>query len=216
MNSVTLYKNFDVDNLQFGDAVKNKSGGNQVFMTFPEKKKIYLQTPVMSAPFGISEYAVEGSNTVKYSLDLSFKGHEDDPKIYGFMKMVEEFDEHMIRVGVDRSKEWFGKQMSSDVVRELYRPLLKKAKDPEKYAPTFKTKIRTSLQNNDFILNAFHNKEPFDLNDFKIGSKVRLIMEFAPVWFVNKQFGVTPCISQLDLVEAPSSTLNGFSFEDEE
>jgi hypothetical protein len=72
------------------------------------------------------------------------------------------------------------------------------------------------VQNNDFLLSAYHNQESFDLNDLKIGSKVRVIMEFAPVWFVNKQFGVTPCISQLDLVEEPTKTLNGFAFEEDE
>jgi len=45
---------------------------------------------------------------------------------------------------------------------------------------------------------------------------VRCILEFAPVWFVNKQFGVSPCVAQLDLVELPNNALNGFSFEEDD
>lgn len=218
MNAVTLYKNFDADNLVFGPTLKNKAGGNQVYVTYADKKKIYLQTPVMSAPFGLSEYAVEGSNTVKYSLDMSFKGHEEDPKIHTFMNAVRSIDEHMIRVGVERSKEWFGKPMSDAVVRELYRPLCKESKDPEKYAPTMKMKLRTSLSNpNEFVCAAYHQLEAFDIHEIKPGSKVRCILEFAPVWFVNKQFGVSPCVAQLDLVELPNNApLNGFSFEEDD
>jgi len=214
MSSVIVYKNFTVNNLMFGETVKNKSGGNQVFVTYPDKKKIYIQTPIMTVPFGVSEYAVEGTNTVKYSLDLSFKGSEEDPKINSFLKVVKELDEFMVKTGVERSVEWFGKSMSYDVVNELYRPLLKPSKEPEKYAPTFKTKIRSN-QSNEFMLTAFSNKEHFDMNEFVTGSKVRLIFEFAPIWFVNKQFGLTPCISQLDVSETPAKTLDGFSFEED-
>jgi hypothetical protein len=198
-----------------GEPVKNKSGGNQVFMTFVNKQKIYVQTPIMNTPFGVSEYAIEGTNTVKYSLDLSFKGYDEDVKIEKFMKVIQDLDNFMITTGVQRSMEWFGKQMSYDVVNELYRPLLKISKDPEKYAPTLKTKIRTNL-NNDFMFSSYHNKEIFDMDDFKAGSKVRMIFEFAPIWFVNKQFGLTPYISQVDIVEMPANTLNGFSFEEDD
>jgi len=216
MNSVTLYKNFNVDDLMFGQTLKNKAGGNQVYITTKNKKKIYIQTPSMHVPFGISEYNVEGSNIVKYSLDLSFKGYEEDTKIQTFMDVVKSIDEYMIKTGVERSTEWFGKQMSDAVVRELYRPLWKESKNPGKYAPTFKMKIRTSSNQNEFIVNAYHNQEEFKFDELKPGSKVRSIIEFAPVWFVNKQFGVTPCLTQLDLVEMPSNNLNGFSFEEDD
>ncbi len=131
MNSVTLYKNFNVDDLMFGQTLKNKAGGNQVYITTKNKKKIYIQTPSMHVPFGISEYNVEGSNIVKYSLDLSFKGYEEDTKIQTFMDVVKSIDEYMIKTGVERSTEWFGKQMSDAVVRELYRPLWKDLKTLE-------------------------------------------------------------------------------------
>lgn len=216
MNAVTLYKNFDANNLVFGPTLKNKAGGNQVYVTYENNTKIYLQTPVMSAPFGLSEYAVEGSNMVKYSIDISFKGYEEDVKIRTFMDAIRSIDEHMVRMGVERSKEWFGKPMSDAVVRELYRPLCKESKDPEKYAPTMKMKLRTSMQNpNEFLCNAYHQQEAFDMCELKPGSKVRCILEFAPVWFVNKQFGVSPCVAQLDLMAHPNNALKGFSFEED-
>ena len=216
MNSVTLYKDFNTNDVTFGQTLKNKAGGNQVYITSKNKHKIYLQTPSMYAPFGISEYNVEGSNMVKYSLDVSFKGYEEDSKINKFMDVVKEIDEYMIKTGVERSTEWFGKPMTDAVERELYRPLWKESSNPDKYAPTFKMKLRMSVNQNDFIVNAYHNHEEFKLDELKPGSKIRSIIEFAPVWFVNKQFGVTPCLVQLDLVETPRNSLNGFSFEEDD
>lgn len=215
MGSVILYKNFNVDDLMFGKTLKNKAGGNQVYIT-TKNNKFYLQLPSMYAPFGISEYNVEGSNIVKYSLDVSFKGYEEDAKIQTFMNVVKSIDECMIKTSVERSMEWFGKPMSDAVVRELYRPLWRESKNPEKYAPTFKMKIRTSIDQNNFIVNAYHNKEEVRMEELKPGSKIRSIIEFAPVWFVNKQFGITPCLTQLDIIEMPTNSLNGFSFEDDD
>ena len=111
--SVILYKNFDINALNTSEVVKNKSGGNQVSLKYNESKKIILQIPAMNAPFGLSEYVPDNrSNPVKYSIDFSFRGHEEDAKVRDCMKLMRDIDNYMIDMGVKHSKEWFGKEMS--------------------------------------------------------------------------------------------------------
>jgi hypothetical protein len=58
---------------------------------------------------------------------------------------------------------------------------------------------------------AFDNKRNrFDMADFQSGSSVKCIVDFAPIWFVNKQFGVT-----LNIVSLPVGKLQGFAFHNE-
>ena len=207
-----MYKNFDASNLIVGDVTKNRAGGNQVSLLYnAQKGPIMLQTPVMSVPFGLSEFIPDGSDP-KYSIDLSFKGHEENTRTEVFMKTIMAIDERMISLGVSNSIKWFGKTMSREVVEELYRPLVKPSKQPEKYAPTLKCKIRTLSK-----LDAFtKERQPFDITTLQSGSTVKLILDFSPIWFVNKQFGITLNILQLEMNSAPAGRLNGFAFIEDE
>lgn len=214
-NGVILYKNFDASKLVCGEQTKNKAGGNQVFLLYDGGKRIIMQTPTMSVPFGVSEYVPENnSGPTKYSLDASFKGVPDDMRLNRFLETARSIDTRMIDLAVENSKAWFGKQMSREVVEELYRPLVKLSKTPEKYAPTIKYKIRPARDGGAGMnVEAFnHKREPFDMGDFQSGSSVKCIVDFAPIWFVNKQFGVTLSIVQLEVVSLPVGKLQGFAF----
>lgn len=217
--AVILYKNFDINALNTCEVVKNKSGGNQVSLKYNDTKRIIMQIPVMNAPFGLSEYVPSdnrsgSSNIVKYSIDLSFKGYDNDPKIANFMTLMRNLDEFMIQTGVKHSKEWFGKEMSKEVVGELYRPIIKESKMPEKYAPTIKLKIRTRQDTNAIVVDAFNkDRTVFDMSGFLPGTSVKCIVDFAPIWFVNKQFGLTLTILQLEVMDVPQNKLNGFAFQ---
>jgi hypothetical protein len=212
-NNVILYKQFDTSALTCGELSKNKAGGNQVQLLYNgNKQRIILQTPKMSVPFGVSEYVPENNiGPIKYSLDASFKGIPDDKRLNAFYETVQRIDERMVALAVENSPLWFGKQMSKEVVEELYRPLIKPSKQPDKYAPTMKFKIR-ALD----TMEAFNaNRESFDMSGFQPGSTVKCIVDFAPVWFVNKQFGLTMSVLQMEVVSLPAGKLQGFAFQHE-
>jgi hypothetical protein len=213
MATVMMYKNFDASKISCGVVNKNRAGGNQVSLMYNEKRgNIIIQTPTMRAPFGLSEYVPENGGEPKYSIDASFNGYSDDPKIRMFLDVVKAIDEHMVAIGVEHSVEWFGKKMSREVVEELYRPLIKESKEPEKYAPTCKCKIRDIHKVEAFT----KNREPYSVSDLLPGSSIRMILEFSPIWFVNKQFGVTLNLIQFEFLEAPAGKLDGFSFVDDD
>lgn len=218
--NVMMYTKFDANALTCGECTKNRAGGNQVSLLYNNNRRIVVQTPMMSAPFGLSEYVPENNaGPVKYSIDLSFKGHDTDPKVKQFMDIIRTIDERMVSLAVEHSKTWFGKQMSKEIVEELYRPLIKESKQPEKYAPTMKLKIRPSRNTNDPFgdIQAFNSdKEPFHMKDFQAGSGVKCIIDFSPIWFVNKQFGMTLNLVQIEVKTMPAGKLQGFAFQSDD
>lgn len=209
MANVTLPKNFDVSELSFDSVKKNSMGGKVVYLKYAGNKNVTIQTPIMSAPFGISSYTDDKTGITKHSLDISFKGAADDEKIQQFLDKMNAFDQCLIDTAVKNSKDWLGKPMKKDVVEALYRPLVKPSKDPEKYAPTIKFKVPS--RDGKMLVDSFdHKKQPFDLNNFVPGSRVQAIIECSSVWFVNKQFGVSWKLVQLRM--SKPEKLTGFSF----
>ena len=163
-NMIVIPKNLDVSQIKFGDVQKNKMGGNVVYLQYGNSKRLTIQTPMMSCPFGVSCYVDEKTGNKKYSLDVSFKGADEDPKVKLFLEKMQELDEYLVDQCSKNSKEWLGKNQKKEVVEALYRPLVKPSKDPEKYAPTMKSKILTN-QNDEFQVEAFKygkSRTPFN------------------------------------------------------
>ena len=214
-SNIVLPKNFDCDKLGFDDLKLNSNGGKVVYMKYDGQQRLTMQTPKLTTPFGMSEYRDDKTGIVKYSIDVSFKGSNDDSKIQTFYDKMAVIDSKIVDIAVENSKEWFGKKMKKEIVEELYRPLVKQSKDPEKYAPTMKFKIQNNNKDELMIETFDDTRQPVDIMDaLKPGSKVRGIIECSSIWFVNKQFGVTWRAVQLEITK--SDKLSGFSFVAEE
>lgn len=210
MAQIIKYSVFDPINISCDQVTKNKAGGNIVYLKYFDQKKMNIQTPYMVSPFGLSTFNDESTGVVKYSVDMSFKGMNEDPKVKEFHDKMCQFDNYMIEKAVENSKEWFGKKYNKEVVSELYRPLVKEAKDPSKYAPTIKYKIRSNADK--LNVEAWDEKKnSFDMNLFAPGCKARAIIEVSSIWFVNKQFGCTFTLLQCQ-VSKPEK-IQGFSFQ---
>ena len=210
--NIMLAKNLDVPSIAFEPVRKNALGGNVVYLKYSGAPKMVVQTPVVSAPFGLSTFTDDKTGAVKYSLDMSFRGMEDDPKVKELHDKMQEIDATLIDEGVKNSKEWFGKKVSKEVVENFYRPLVKPSKDPSKYAPTMKFKIMTN-RNGSVAVDAYnHLKESVDLTEVLVpGSRIQAIIECSSVWFVNKSmFGVSWRLVQVKVQK--SDRIAGFSF----
>lgn len=218
MNSQPImYSKFEPTSIVPQAAVKNKLGGQSIPLKYNGESSYMIQLPVVSVPFGISEYTPDAGPT-KYSIELSFKGHEENPKIKKFMDMIEQIDKHMIELAVANSSTWFGKKMSKEVVEELYRPLIKPSKQPEKYAPTLKAKIRSSrTDENKLDVHAVTTENtPFDMSTIIPGTTMKAIVDIAPIWFVNKQFGTTLTLLAAEIHHVPIRQWDTFAFQDDE
>ena len=210
MSNITLPKNFDASLIQFDSVKQNSMGGKIVYLSYNGQKKINMQTPEMNCPFGLSIFHDDKSNTDKYSLDASFKGMDENEKVKMFHDKLSDFDNLLIETAVKNSKDWLGKKMSKEVVSELYRPMVKLAKDPEKYSPTIKYKIRSGKDEKLQVEAYDSTKNKMDIKNLVSGSKVQSIIECASVWFVNKQFGVSWNLVQCKV--GKSDKVAGYSF----
>jgi predicted RNA methylase len=114
-SNIVLCKNIDFSAFAFSNVIKNKQGGSMVYLNYSDKPKFIIQTPIMNVPFGLSEFTPD-NGPVKYSLDCSFNGHENDTKIKQFYDNVKKIDNMMIEKAVENSASWFGKTMSREVV----------------------------------------------------------------------------------------------------
>lgn len=208
---ITLPKNFNSSDLICEAPKTNALGGKVVYLKHNGQKRITIQTPLMSVPFGLSTYTDEKTGITKYSIDMSFKGMDADPKINTLHDKMQELDSHILNLAEQNSKEWLGKKMSKEVVEALYRPIVKQSKDPEKYAPTMKMKI-TNLTSGEMNVEAYNTKrEKIDIKqELTQGARIRCLMECSSIWFVNKQFGVSWRLVQAE-IHKPDK-ISGFSF----
>ena len=212
--NIVLAKNLDTTKLTYDTVKKNALGGNIVYVKYEERPKLTMQTCEVTAPFGLGTYTDEKTGAVKYSLDVSFRGMEEDAKIKAFHDKMMDLDETLLNEGVVRSKEWFNKKMTKEVVENFYRPLVKPAKDPTKYAPTMKIKIHTNRSDNVSVDCYDHKRNKVDIKELVPGSKVQALLECSSIWFVGKNmFGISWKLVQLKI--AKSDKITGFSFIDD-
>lgn len=214
MSSVSLYSTFNATDLQFGPLEKTKKGGKMVGLSAGGKRRIVIQTPVVALPFGVTPYQEATTGEIQsYSMDISFRNLDTDPRIADFLARMRQLDDVMLDTAVAHSKEWFGKAMSKDVVREFIRKLVKESGNGQ-YPPVMKVKVPTSggqptAQFYD------EDRKPVGIDYITKGSTVKMILELSPVWFVNKNFGVTWRLVQAAVVSRPRR-LDAYAFADDE
>lgn len=207
MASILLHSEFSPKaDVQFSRLQKNAKGTKVVYVNSPKGDKVRLQTPVMPAPFGVSKFDDASTGNSSYSLDISFREMDNDPKIAAFLETCRAFDEHVLDVAVQNSKEWLGKEMNREIVGEFYRSIVR---DPanDKYKPTIRLKISPYTE----FYDENHNR--VDQDYLTKSSQVRCIVE-VNTWFVNRSFGVSLRILQCQIVSRPVG-ISGFAFADD-
>ena len=201
-------KKFDVNKLSVNKVI-SACFINSYKINYDDHNKLIMQTPAVSAPFGLNTYYTDGKmGPVKYSMDISFRGMELDPKIRIFHDKMIEIDNFLIDTAVTNSEEWFGRKHSKEVIKTFYRPLVRPSNNPTTCAPTMKFKIMTR----NGVIDVDTCKTFRKRNLRKIlnpGSRVQATIEIGYVWFVNQQFGLgSPKLIKLNVL--PSDNLVGF------
>ena len=171
----------------------------------------------MSVPFGLNCADKFGPPT--YSVELSFRGHEQRPEIKQFMDTMNALDEFMVMEGVKNSKSWFKADLSRDVVKAFYTPLVKYSKDKEgntlSYPPNIKLKLPKN--NGEFEAKFYDvNGTPYKgvpVEDLLVkGVQVTAIMECTGVWFAGSKYGLTWKAKQIAIHKLPER-IGDFAFK---
>ena len=231
--STTILKStdFDAKRIEFAQFKKNKRGGGIVYMKYDNPKagkhNVFLQTPKMYCPFGASAFKKEDlkdGEVPKYSLQLSFRGHEDNKPVDDLKEKLESFD-NMIVEEVLKNKELQAnlglsnkKNLSKDTISVLHSPMVRYPAKPE-YAATLNVKLPVVYGTDTFQTDLYgKDKTKIELTYENIEDvlparcEVRALLQITAVWIIGNKFGISVRASQL--VVYPSETLSGYSFLD--
>ncbi len=201
-----------------------ESGGKMasLFYKYGDNSSSSLTTQVgsLSLPYGMNTFDKAGP--VKYSMDLSLRGYDENPKVKAVYDAFMALDDWMIDQGVKNSKAWFKADLSRDVVKAFYTPMIKVAKDaegnPKPYPPTFK--INLKKQNDQFDVKVYDERanayEGVPLEDLLVkGAMVTTLIQCTSVWFAGSKFGLSWKAKQIRMDKVPES-IRGYAFIDDD
>ena len=225
----------DCSKLEFTAPKILDNGGKSVNLRY-EGRNLMIEAPSLNVPYGVNVFDKAGPP--KFSVDLSFRGADDDEKIRGLQTFFEAFDERMIDAGIENAAKWWGAKManpSREVVKAFYTPMMKISRDqagnPKPYPPTFKLALRkrkdshqtttsnTGVFETDFYngnakpLAAFDKETPIDQVLCK-RSQVTAIIQCTGVWFAGGKFGTTWKAVQMRVDSQPEQ-IRGPAFRSE-
>jgi len=217
MSSIVHPSNFDAKNITITAPKQLPSGAKQSYISYDGQRLIMQTALAMTVPFGLN--VADKFGPPEYSVELSFRGHEQREEIKEFMDVISTVDEKMIEEGVKNSKIWFKAELGRDVVKAFYTPSLKYSKDKEgnilTYPPNIKLKLRK--MNNDFETK-FYDINGNAYKDVPVeellakGVQVTGIMECAGVWFAGSKFGLTWRAKQIAVHKMPEKIAD-FAFK---
>jgi hypothetical protein len=215
---IILPKEFDVSRVTFSDVKVLDNGGKIVYVSY-DSAPLVIQTPTMTAPFGMSVWDNDGKAAAKYSLDLSFKNMDASPKLQKFYEMLEQLDNKLVNDGFLNQATWFkGKKYGSrEILEALFTPMIKYAKDrdtgerTDKYPPTMK--IGIPCRDGRFSCDIFDDKKrTIDLNAIETkGAAVTAIIQCTGLWFAGGKFGASWRLVQAKIV-ANSMSFDTYAF----
>jgi hypothetical protein len=131
--SLVKGKNIDTNAITFSVPKSLDNGAKLVYVNY-NQGRFSVQTPWMTMPWKMGAYT-EGEFP-KYSIDLSFKGMDENPDLQGFHDKFKALEQKLIDGGLDNSVAWFKKNIKSrDGVVEKFGPIIKESRDKETGEP---------------------------------------------------------------------------------
>jgi hypothetical protein len=204
------------------------NGGKAVNLEFDGKGLWMVQTPVTQLPYGMNTFDKDGK-APKYSVDLSFRDSETDPKVKSFYDFAKAFDERLIELAMANSQAWFKlANASREVISAFYTPMVKVPMDkegrPKPYPPTVKIALK---QKEGVFLTEFYNPNETDskgqpsryqgtpVEELLVrGARIRAIIRCTGIWIAGSKFGPSWKAEQVSIESLPER-LRGFGFVDD-
>jgi hypothetical protein len=178
-----------------------------------------FQTPNCRMPYGMS--AFDKAGPVKYSAELSLQGFDETgSKMAQFYEALTRLDDYMIDQGVKNSKQWFKADLSRDVIKAFYSPMIRIPLDKDgnrkPYPPTIKTSLRQKRDSQDFDIQCYDEKKQLyrgiPLEELLVkGAQVTCLIQCTGVWFAGSKYGLSWKLSQALITSLPQSA-RGFTF----
>lgn len=203
------------------------SGGKLAYLNYGDSRSLVMQTPSLPSSFGLNVY--DKTNPPKYSIDLSLRGYEENPKVKAFYTAMKQLDEYMIDYGVKNSKLLFKGEKSREAILERYTPIIKIPVDKEgnvkPYPPNIKLKLMKPNGSDEFECQFYDEKSKSDPNAKPIKDvpieellvkrvEVTALIQCTGVWITDKAFGVSWKAVQMRLDKVPQG-IKGYGFQND-
>ncbi len=220
---IVKVSDFDVSNLSIGQVKLLESGGKACSISYSYGSTpgpIVTQLGPLNLPYGMNAYDKAGP--IKYSMDLSLRGYEDDEKVRSIYQTIKALDEWMIDQGVKNCKQWFKADLTRDVVKAFYTPMIKVAKDkmgnPSNYPPTIKINLKKKTDGSFDVKTYDSERRPYTetpLSDLLVkGAKITTIVQCTSVWISGSKFGLSWKANQIRMEAVPES-IRDYAFMDD-
>ena len=221
-SNVVLARNFNTQKISFSQLRTLDSGGKQAYLNY-DGGMFVLQTPRCRLPYGMS--AFDKAGPVKYSAEISLAGYDQaGTPMEQFFKAIAGLDDFMEVSGVKNSRPWFKADLSRDVIKAFYTPVVRYAKDkegnPKPYPPTVKLSLRKKRDSEEFDVQCFDDKKQplkgYTLEELLVkGAEVSCLIQCTGVWFAGSKYGLSWKLCQVIVHKIPQSSRN-FTFVDDE
>ncbi len=222
MSSKTiLARDFDSAKVTFSEPKALESGGKQAYINY-NSGMFVMQTPVCRLPYGLSVFDKQGP--VKYSMDLSFDGYDSNEKMKQFFDAMTALDNYMLDQAVVNTQKWFKKNLTREVLENLYTPCVKYAKDKDgnqkPYPPTLKVQLRQKRDTSDFEVQVYDDAKNSIANPVMQelivkGAQMKCLIQCTGVWFAGGKFGLSWKATQICLDSIPQNA-GKFTFIDDD
>ena len=192
---------------------RNQNGGLRVDCEYKDPAisgSVYLiQTPKLRVPFGLGQQ--EHENRASYSLSMSLDNYKNNsPVEIEFVRGIELIDEQVKKLACENSRTWFKKQMKMDVIDELYRPSIRYS---EEWPPLFRCKL--PFWSGKFSCDFYdQHRSKCESDTVKNGCNVISLVQLSSLWFMDKQFGCTWTVKQVQAF--PAIRYDGFLIQENE
>jgi hypothetical protein len=220
-SNVVLASNFNTQKISFSQLRVLDSGGKQAYINYDGSMFVF-QTPNCRLPYGMS--AFDKAGPIKYSVELSLQGYDEaGSKMKTFYDALAKLDDYMIDQGVKNSKQWFKSDLSRDVIKAFYTPLIRIPLDKDgnrkPYPPTIKLSLRQKRDSQDFDVQCYDEKrnlyKGIPLEELLVkGAQVTCLIQCTGVWFAGSKFGLSWKLVQSIVTSLPQSA-RSFTFVDE-
>lgn len=223
-NGRSIKSEFDPEKIEFRPPKVLDHGGKIIGISY-NGKPLYLQLPEMMCPYGTNVFTDKANpdKPPNYSLDFSFRGEEENERLAKFHSQLERLEEVLVDRAVENSVAWFKKKQSKEVIRALFKPLLKRSVDKEtrepdgRYPDTFKVKL--NVRNDVFECKVFDTdnsllEEKLDTLIVK-GTMSTALVQPSFMWFAGNGFGMTTKAIQMR-VKVPARIGNTCVMVDDE
>ncbi len=226
---IVKVSDFSTANLSVGQVKSLESGGKMASLGYNNggsSGPLITQIGPLTLPYGMNVFDKAGP--VKYSMDLSLRGYQDDANVKAIYDAFSALDEWMIDQGVANSKAWFKAPLDRSVVKAFYTPMVKFSKDAEgnikPYPPTIKINLRKDKNNADNWEAKIYERvdgepkkvEGVPLEDLLVkGAQITTLIQCTSVWFAGSKFGLSWKANQIRMEKVPDS-IRGYGFLDED